>query len=336
MKGSRPRARRIGLLLYPGCMPAGLLSTADLVRAVNRRSGREVFEVTWLGLTRRPLTTEDGLTLRPQQSLAESRCEVCLVPGFWTESEGDVEAMLERQTELIAALRQAPGAPALWSYCAGVALAAAAGFLDGKAATGTWWLQRALQRRFPRIRWRFSEPLVSDRGAVTAAGAQGHLLLVSEQLAQWIAPEVMRDVQHLLMLPRPPAAHPAFRPVELMAQPSPELRRLLVYAQSVPASQLSLAQAAKHCALSPRTLCRRIEASTGLSAGAWLRLVKLRQVSDALSTSTAPLKVIAEELGYLDENSLHRSFRKVTGMTPVRYRQLFGDVRPARLAGSVE
>jgi transcriptional regulator GlxA family with amidase domain len=257
---------------------------------------------------------------------------VCLVPGFWTESEEDVAAMLERQAGLIEALRRAPGAPALWSYCAGVSLAAATGLLNGKAATGTWWLQQAFQRHFPRIRWRFTEPLVSDGGAVTAAGAQGHLLLVSEQLSQWLAPEVMRDVRHLLMLPRPPAAHPAFRPVELMAQPSPELRRLLAYVQSVPASQLSLAHAAKHCAFSPRTLSRRIEALTGLSAGAWLRRAKLSQVGEALSTSTAPLKVIAEELGYLDESSLHRAFRQVTGMTPVRYRQLFGDVRPARLA----
>lgn len=221
MTASRSRPRSIGLLLYPGCMPAGLLSTADLLRAVNRRSGREVFEVSWLGLTRRPLTTQDGLELVPRQTLAESRCDVCLVPGFWTESEDDVEAMLERQAELIAALREAPGEPALWSYCAGVALAAAAGRLDGKAATGTWWLQRAFQRRFTRTRWRFAEPLVSDRGVVTAAGAQGHLLLVSEQLSRWVSPEVMRDVEHLLMLPRPPLAHPAFRPVELMAQPSP-------------------------------------------------------------------------------------------------------------------
>ncbi len=36
----------------------------------------------------------------------------------------------------------------------------------------------------------------------------------------------------------------------------------MVYAQSVPESQLSLLHAAKHCALSPRTLCHRIEALT--------------------------------------------------------------------------
>ncbi|AGC48225.1 AraC family transcriptional regulator [Myxococcus stipitatus DSM 14675] len=327
---SRPRPRRLGLLLYPGCMPAGLLATADMVRAVNRRAGRGVCEVVWLGLTPQPIVTEDGLTLRPQQTLAESRCDVCLVPGFWTETEADLEVMLERQAKLIAALREGGVGQAVWGYCAGVALTAAAGLLDGKAATGTWWFQRFLQQRFRRVRWRFTEPLVSDRGAVTAAGAQGHWLLVTQQLAQWVSAEVMRDVEHVLMLPRPPTAHPAFRPVELMAQPSAELKKLLVHAQSIPASELSLGTVAEHCAVSPRTLRRRIEAHAGLPAGAWLRLVKLRQVSEALTTSLEPLKVIGEQLGYLNESSLHRAFKQVTGMTPVHYRQAFGNVKKGR------
>ncbi|MFP2957151.1 helix-turn-helix domain-containing protein [Myxococcus sp. 1LA] len=237
--------------------------------------------------------------------------------------------MLERQAELVTALRQAPAGQALGSYCVGVALAAAAGALDGKAATGTWWLQQLLQRRFGRVRWRFTEPLVGNRGAVTAAGAQGYLPLMTQQLGQWVSPDVMRDVEQVLMLPRPPTAHPAFRPVELMEQPSTALRRLLMYAQSLPASELSLARAAEHCAVSPRTLCRQIEAQTGLSAGAWLRLVKPRQVSDALTTSLAPLKVIGEQLGYPNESSLHRAFRQATGMTPVHYRQAFGNMRPS-------
>ncbi|AKQ68323.1 Transcriptional regulator, AraC family [Myxococcus hansupus] len=324
---SRPGSLRLGLLLYPGCMPAGLLATADLVRAVNRRAGRAVFELAWLGLNRKPIVTEDGLTLRPRHVLGEFPCDVCLLPGFWAEKEADVETMLGRQAELIEALRQAPTGQALWSYCVGVALAAAAGALDGKAATGTWWFQHLLQRRFARVRWRFPEPLVADRGAVTASGAQGYLPLMTQQLGQWVSPEVMRDVEQVLMLPRPPTAHPAFRPVELMELHSTALRRLLVYAQSVPASELSLTRAAEHCAVSPRTLCRQIEAHTGRSAGAWLRLVKLRQVSDALTTSLAPLKVIGEQLGYLNESSLHRAFKQTTGMTPVHYRQAFGNVK---------
>lgn len=314
-------------MLYPGCMPAGLLATADMVRAVNRRSGRGVCEVVWLGLTPQAIVTEDGLTLKPEKTLAESRCDVCLVPGFWTETEADIEGMLERQAKLIAALREDAAGRTIWGYCAGVALAAAAGVLDGKAATGTWWFQRFMQRRFGRVRWRFAEPLVCDRGVITAAGAQGHWLLVTQQLAQWVSAAVMRDVEHVLMLPRPPVSHPAFHPVELMAQPSSALKKLLVHAQSIPASELSLESVAEHCAVSPRTLRRRIEAQVGLPAGGWLRLVKLRQVGEALTTSTEPLKVIGEQLGYLNESSLHRAFKQVTGMTPVHYRQAFGKLK---------
>lgn len=325
---ARGRPRTIGLVLYPGCMPAGLLSTADLIHAVNRRAGRALFEVHWLGQSRRPISTPAGLRLRPDRLLAESACDVCLLPGFWTEAEADVSALLAREAPLVAALRNAPARQALWSYCAGVALVAAAGRLDGRDATGTWWLQRVFQARFPRVRWRFSEALVRDGGMVTAAGAQGHLILATEQLASGLPPEIMRDVEQWLVLPRPTALHPAFRPVELIELRSPELRRLLLHVQRTPAAALELSAAAKHCAWSTRTLSRRIQEQTGLSAAAWLRLSKLRQVADALTSSGEPLKVIAEQLGYPDESSLHRTFRGATGMTPAQYRQAFGKLTP--------
>ncbi len=313
-------------------MPAGLLSTADLVHALNRRAGRTLFEVRWLGLTRHPITTPAGLSLRPEQLLGESACDVWLLPGFWTESAADVSTVLAREAALISALRHAPARQCLWSYCAGVALVAAAGRLDGRSATGTWWLQQLFESRFRRVRWRFSEALVEDRGVVTAAGPQGHLLLATGQLAAGLPAEVMRDVEQWLMLPRPALSHPAFRPVELMELRSPELRRLLVQVQALSADALDLSRAARLCAWSTRTLSRRVQEQTGLSAGAWLRLVKLRQVADALTTSSEPLKVIAEQLGYPDESSLHRTFRGVTGMTPSLYRQAFSKLGPAAQA----
>ena len=320
----RAPTRTLGLVLYPGCMPAGLLATADLVRALNRRAGRPLFEVRWLGTTRAGVRTEEGLTLRPEALLGDVRCDTWLLPGFWAESAAELAGVLAREAPLVASLRRAPARQAVWSYCMGVALVAAAGRLDGREATGTWWFQHAFRARFPRVRWRFDEALVPDALAATAAGAQGHLPLATEVLTAGLPAELVRDVEGWLMVPRPAAAHPAFRPVELLQLRSPELRRLLVRAQAPGAEALDLPGAARHLAWSTRTLSRRVLEETGLSAAAWLRLARLRRVADALSLSGAPVKAIAEQLGYPDESSLHRTFRSVTGMTPARYRQAYG------------
>ena len=77
-------------------------------------------------------------------------------------------------------------------------------------------------------------------------------------------------------------------------------------------------------ALSPRTLARRVQAHTGLSAALWMRRIKLRQVSEALCDTPLPLKRIAEDLGFASEAGLHRAFQQATGQTPLAYRMAHG------------
>lgn len=54
---------RIGLLLYPGCMPAGLFAFADLLHAASRRAGRPMFETVYVGLSGDTVDCAHGLRL---------------------------------------------------------------------------------------------------------------------------------------------------------------------------------------------------------------------------------------------------------------------------------
>lgn len=308
-------------------MPAGLLAMADVVRAVNRRVGSKAFEVLWLCWGNGQIRTGEGLTLttgiaQPGHGTVPA-CDAYVIPGFWAESAQDVGRVLARHTLFIDYLRTMPRNTLLWSYCMGVTLLAAAGRLNKRHATTTWWFRDTLTERFANVRWDFSQDLLEDGSVTTASGANGYWALIAHHLSKRVHPNVLRDVEQLLLMPRPAALHPAFRPVELMAQRDAQLQRLLALVQTLPAAQLSLNAAASHLAVSSRTLSRRIQAACGIPAGAWLRLAKLRQVSDALIASRMPIKHICAQLGYADEAALHRSFKQATGMTAGQYRQLY-------------
>ena len=323
------RATRVGLVLYPGCMPAGLMAMTDLLKAVNVRMGRSRFEVVWLSVDRAAIYPSEGLRLRSDCDLDDDIAEaldVVVVPGFWAEPVAHVRAVVAAQIKLVSWLKGLPKSTQLWSYCMGVALIAAAGKLDKHRATTTWWFQETLSSQYPRVKWDFSAPLLQDGTLTTAASPNGYWAILEHHLARSVRPDVMRDVMQWMVLPRPASLHPAFRPVELLAQRDPELQSLLAYVQTVPASELDLAVAADYLALSARTLSRRVQASTGVSAGAWLRLVKLRQVSDALVVSKSSVKDVSHRLGFADEPTLHRAFKQATGLTTGQYRQKYTSV----------
>jgi transcriptional regulator GlxA family with amidase domain len=316
----------LGLVLFPGCMPAGLFAVADMARAANLRTGRERFRITWVGSSLEQMLTGQGLSLQPQATIASASCDALLIPGLWASSTSELDAALHEQSELIAALRALPQSSTLWSYCAGVPLLAAAGRLDGKAATATWWLQSMLEDKFPKVIWRFDDSLVSDKNIVTAAGPNGYLQLMLQQLAERLADQELYDVRDILMLPRPRVLHEAFRAVDVMVLREPQLRQLLVLAQRTAASELTLQRAAEYMNVSIRTLCRQIPAATGLAAADWLTRIKLRQVGDALSRTNLSIKFISDMLGYSSEASLHRTFRRTTGYTLTGFRQAYSEV----------
>ncbi|CAM4104878.1 AraC family transcriptional regulator with amidase-like domain [Roseateles saccharophilus] len=321
---------RLGLVLFPGCMPAGLFAAGDMVRACNLRAGRVQMTATWVGAELGEVPTHQGPSLRVQSTVAEAACDAWLLPGLWLTSTAALDGAVRAQGRLVDALRAQPRRAQVWSYCAGVALAAAAERLDRHAATATWWLRPALAAQFKRVRWQGGSDLVVDRHAITAAGPGGYLPLMLDRLAQHFADDVLQDVQELLMLPSPRRRHPSFEPVEMMRLNDPAMRALLAWARCTPAQDVTLAGAARQQSISVRTLARLVDRAAGMGAGEWLRLAKLSQAAEALRSTRTPIKAISEDLGFGSEASLYRALRAATGMTPSAYRQAYGSTARSR------
>lgn len=256
---NRPSARLdIGFLLFDRCMPAGLFAVADMARAANLRAGRELFRITWASLEGKQVDVDGGVQIVPTCALGDASCQVWVVPGIWAVSQTSLTQAMSALAPVVQALRALPPSTSLWSYCTGVALLAATGRLDGRAATATWWLRGALAGRHARVRWRFDELMVEDRGLRTASGPNGYLPLMRRALEDRLAPTALRDIEDVLMLPHPREWMPVFQPVELIALDDARLRRALVFAQRCAAQELTLAVAAAHIDMSTRS--RRVAA----------------------------------------------------------------------------
>jgi len=59
---------------------------------------------------------------------------------------------------------------------------------------------------------------------------------------------------------------------------------------------------------------------TGFSPARYIQEVRLSKVKEALTNTTLPIKQIAFDSGYENEDYFFTMFRRLTGMTPLRYR----------------
>lgn len=317
---NKTRPIRVGLVLFPGCMPAALFATRDLLTAANARSGTALFDVSWAACDRRPVEVEGGQSLRPESVVGDH--DVYAIPGLWASRPDAVQEALDH-SPLVRRLAALPPTTKFWAWCTGVAWLAASGWLQHRRATATWWLRPLLEGRFSTVRWRFDEPLVDSRGVSTASGPHGYLPLVSAQLLKHLDPDAFDDVREVLVLPLPRNALPIFREVGVM-EVDDALRPLAARVLRTPTSALSLDTLARERHVSSRTLRRLIEAHTELSAAEWIRRIKLKQAANALTHTSRSIKEVADAGGYSSESSFSRTFRSELGLTPVEFRRRYG------------
>lgn len=315
---------RIGLLLYPGCLPAGLFAFADLVHGANRRSGTRLFSTRFLSHGSREIAGAHGALVQAGGNLATSEVDAVLVPGFWAESGRDVEAALAEHAGLIQALARKCRTRQLWSYCTGVCLAAATGRLDGQRATATWWMAEAMRKRHGKIMWEFERDCVVGDRVMTATGTSGHLPIAQSLIERRLDADAFRDLANLMVLPRPSPSHGAFDATSLIEQPSDCLRELHRQTERLPAERITATHLARLLGMSSRTLARRVADETGTTLAAYVRRIKLRQASERLILTDEPASVISAELGFSSESNMRRAFKAVTGMTPGTYRSRYG------------
>ena len=60
---------------------------------------------------------------------------------------------------------------------------------------------------------------------------------------------------------------------------------------------------------------------TGFSPAKYIQEVRMNRVKEALTNSSLPVKQIAFEAGYENEDYFFTAFRRITGMTPLAYRE---------------
>lgn len=315
---------RIGLLLYPQCMLAGLFAFTDLIHAANRRAGATLFEPVFVAEQTGLVECAHGHAIQAASSVKDARLDAVLIPGFWAESPQHIGRALANNAALIAALAGLPKSVMQWSYCTGVCLAAASGRLKGQKATITWWLADMAREQFPKVHWQTERTSVFNPLTATASGVNGYLPIAQAFIEKRISKEAYRDLTKLMVLPRPERTHHAFQTMNLIEQPNRLLRELQLIAERLPATDATVGRLAAELHMTERTLARKVVAATGLPVASYVRRVKLNQVSERLIHTSAPAATISAELGFSSDSGMRRMFKELTALTPVQYRQAFG------------
>ncbi|MEH6347128.1 MAG: helix-turn-helix domain-containing protein [Bermanella sp.] len=319
----------IGLAVYPGCIPSGLFAFAELLEVANQLMGQRFFTTSWVAQDHHAVDVHAGsrhgpvLSITPEHLFSSPQLDAILLPGMWTSSQNQLEKNHIKHQSLINALKDIQQNTQVFSYCSAVSLVARSGRLKEQEATSTWWMAEYLKEQHPNTQWRFSRTLVVSTLNTTASGVNGYLPIALSLVEQHCGQKVLRDVTKMMVLPRPETQQHPFQAVDLMMLNDELLRKIYLWVEKTPARKLTTTAMAEFLNMSERTLARKVKAAMGESCMHFMRMVKLNQASENLILTNMSISAISEQLGFVDDTTFRRSFKKVSGHTPGDYRQVF-------------
>ena len=247
------------------------------------------------------------------------RADTIIIPGWQGVDVAPSPALVRR-------LRAAHARGArIATICSGVFVLAAAGLLDGKAATTHWRYADRLKERYPLVDVQANALYVDEGSLLTSAGSAAGLDMMLHLVRRDHGPRVANQVAQRLVVP----PHRLGDQAQFVARPMPldeaaRLARLMDKVRAQPAGDWTLATMAERAAMSVRTLQRQFQQSLGMSPVDWLIRERVELARQLLETSARPLAHVSSLAGFGSEESFRRHFRLATGVSPTAYRRQFG------------
>jgi transcriptional regulator GlxA family with amidase domain len=246
---------------------------------------------------------------------------------------GDGVDVACRDSRLIGWLRRAGASGArIASICSGSIVLAAAGLLDGRAATTHWSRSRQFAAEFPAVQLQPDRIYVREPGrrrklqrlpeiwtsAGMTAGIDLCLALVAHDCGEAVGREA---AQQLVVERRRAGGQSQFSPLLDLQRPDGRFGALLDHVRTHLRHDHRVEALAARACMSPRHFARCFRAETGVSPAHAVERLRVEAARAALDSGVPSALRIAQDCGFGSAERMRRSFQRLLGRPPTAFRK---------------
>jgi transcriptional regulator GlxA family with amidase domain len=315
------------VLVLEGAHPSSVAATHDMLAAacvLAKRMGATAPRWRMCSMPGGRIQLQGGFGIETSRVPARSKSDrsIWVLPGLGDTTPAALQARLDRPDSIkaIAALaRHAKQGGRIAASCSAVFLLHAAGLLDHRRVTTTWWLAPLLKQMAPGCAVDADRMVCVDGPLITAGAAFAQTDLMLHLLRECCGSALADAVSRTLLIDGRQAQAP-YIVTELQANGNELVALIATRIESALPNPPSVLELAQEYGMSERTLSRHIHRATGKSTVALVQNIKLRRAQVLLETSRMTIDQIAEAVGYRDSTALRRLMKKISGTNPSRYR----------------
>ncbi len=318
--------KHLSILVPEGAMLGAVEGPLKLFTEVNgllASLGREpLFNVQLVGLTHETKLNNGLFTVHPELTVKDKvKTDLIIVPAVY----GDMGKALEINQAFTPWIQQQYKAGAeIASLCLGAFLLASTGLLNGKKCATHWLAATAFRQMFPEVTLVPDKIITDEQGIYSSGGAYSYLNLVLYIIEKYAGRDVAILCSKVFEIEIDRGSQSPFIMFNGQKEHEDEpIKKAQVFIEQNFQDKITVEQLAGMFAMGRRNLERRFKKATSNTVVEYIQRVKIEAAKLSLESSRENVNEVMYKVGYSDTKAFRTTFKKLTGLSPVQYRNKY-------------
>lgn len=287
-----------------------------------------LFEVELVGLKREIKLNNGMFSVHTDRLLKEvKKTDLVFIPALF----GDMTSAIAKNKAAVPWIvdHYKKGAEVA-SLCVGAFLLASTGLLNGKKCSTHWGFQSEFREMYPEVEVVEGGIVTEEKRIYSSGGAHSYwnlLLYLLEKYtdrvtailaSKYFAIDIDRDSQSVFAMFKGQKGHK-----------DKEILKAQEYIEKNIHEKISTYELAQISAMGRRTFERRFKEATSNSVLEYIQRIKIEAAKRQFETSRRNINEVMYDVGYSDTKAFRDLFKKLTGLTPVEYRNKYNKMTMA-------
>jgi transcriptional regulator GlxA family with amidase domain len=242
---------------------------------------------------------------------------------------GEYENAVKKNKQLIDWIKeQYKNGAEVASICSGAFLLAATGLLEGRVCSTHWSKADEFRRMYPDVKTAEDKIITDEHGIYTNGGAYSFLHLVLYLVEKLFDRSTAIFCSKIFQIDIDRTTQSPFAIFQIQKEHGDSLiSKAQTYIEENLEAKISFEQLASDLAISRRNFDRRFIKATGNTPVEYLQRVKVEAAKKELEKNRKTIFEIMSDVGYADDKAFREVFKKVTGLSPLDYRNKYNKDR---------
>ena len=292
-------------------------------------SGRKpLFNVQLVGATKEVKLNDGKYSVRPDKLLKDIRkTDLVFIPALF----GDMGAAVKANKALVPwIVNQYKKGAEVASLCVGAFLLGATGLLSGKKCSTHWGFTNEFREMYPDVDVQDGSIVTEEKGIYSSGGANSYWNLLLHLVEKYTDRETAILTSKYFAIDIDRSSQSAFAMFKGQKKHTDEaVRRAQDHIEKNIEEKISVDGLADMVAVGRRSFERRFRQATGNSVLEYIQRIKIEAAKRSFETSRKNINEVMYHVGYTDTKAFRTIFKKITGLTPIEYRNKYNKMAMA-------